>query len=411
MTKRQAVPPQGLTRKQVSRAKREARIQRAVLIGTILVAVTVVGLVGYAILNTTVLEPRKTIASVGDDKISVADYQNRVLFEYFLYSIQPFNQQQFNPFTVLDQMVEELVVQRRAAEMGISVSDADVTKELQLLVGYDAGEPEPTSTPFPTIARSDATSTATATYVFTLTPSPTATLAPGVTPTEVTPTTTVTATPRVSPTPTQTVTPGPTSTPITEADYEERINQFLEQGAQAVGLPVAVMQELWRERTYNDLIRRRVSETVNYDIAQTKTLIHAAHILVATKEEADAILDRIASGESFETLAAELSLDSSNSYKGGDLGWFGAGRMVPEFEDAAFAVPVGEISPPVQTQFGWHLIKTYDKAEEPTNLFDQESQRQSELTAMIAQWRSEENVVIDENYPTYAPTLPQLQGQ
>jgi parvulin-like peptidyl-prolyl isomerase len=171
------------------------------------------------------------------------------------------------------------------------------------------------------------------------------------------------------------------------------------------------MQKLWRERTYNDLIRRQVSESVTYDIAQTKTLIHAAHILVATKEEADAALDRIAAGEDFETLAAELSLDTSNSYKGGDLGWFGSGQMVADFENAAFAVPVGEISPPVQTQFGWHLIKVYDKVDEPTNVFDQETQRQSELTAMIAQWRSEETVVIDDTYPNYAPTLPQLQGQ
>ena len=163
MAKRQASPPPGLTRKQHSRAKREERRQRAVVIGIIVVAVIVVGLVGYAILSTTVLEPRKTIASVENDKISVSDYQNRVLFEYYLYSLQPFNQQQFNPYTVMDQMVEELVVQDQAAKMDISVNDDEVTKQIQLLVGYDAGEPEPTSTPFPTIARSDATSTATST--------------------------------------------------------------------------------------------------------------------------------------------------------------------------------------------------------------------------------------------------------
>lgn len=90
--------------------------------------------------------------------------------------------------------------------------------------------------------------------------------------------------------------------------------------------------------------------------------IRASHILVETEEEAKDLLNDIKSGKiDFETAAAQKSLCPSGSV-GGDLGFFGKGMMVKPFEDAAFSLGVGELSQPVQTQFGWHLIKLTDKA-------------------------------------------------
>lgn len=90
------------------------------------------------------------------------------------------------------------------------------------------------------------------------------------------------------------------------------------------------------------------------------TTVRAGHILVNTKQEADLIKSKIDNGESFETLAKKYSKCPSGQ-QGGDLGYFERGQMVQPFEDAAFSLPVGKVSEPVQTQFGWHLIKVYDK--------------------------------------------------
>lgn len=90
------------------------------------------------------------------------------------------------------------------------------------------------------------------------------------------------------------------------------------------------------------------------------TRVRAAHILVDTKEEADTIKYRIDNGEGFTTMAKKYSKCPS-SKEGGDLGYFERGQMVKEFEDVAFNLPIGKVSNPVHTQFGWHLIKVYDK--------------------------------------------------
>jgi len=84
--------------------------------------------------------------------------------------------------------------------------------------------------------------------------------------------------------------------------------------------------------------------------------LHARHILVETKDEALAIIADLEAGADFAELAQEKSIGPS-APNGGDLGFFARGRMVKEFEDAAFLLDVGGISPPVQTQFGWHVIK------------------------------------------------------
>ena len=84
--------------------------------------------------------------------------------------------------------------------------------------------------------------------------------------------------------------------------------------------------------------------------------IGAKHILVATKEEAEEILAKLNEGAEFDALAQEFSTCPSGK-TGGDLGEFGHGQMVKPFEDAAFALEVGEVSEPVETQFGWHIIQ------------------------------------------------------
>jgi len=85
--------------------------------------------------------------------------------------------------------------------------------------------------------------------------------------------------------------------------------------------------------------------------------VRVSHILVSSKEAAEEILAQIKKGEDFASLAKEYSTDPGSKTKGGDLGYFALGRMVPEFEEAAFSLKVGEVSDPVKTNYGYHILK------------------------------------------------------
>lgn len=99
--------------------------------------------------------------------------------------------------------------------------------------------------------------------------------------------------------------------------------------------------------------------------------VHARHILVKTREEAEAVIAELDGGKDFSELAKEKSTGPSGP-AGGDLGYFQAGQMVPEFEAAAFALEVGGYSrEPVETQFGWHVIKVEDKRAAQPQSFDE----------------------------------------
>ncbi len=98
----------------------------------------------------------------------------------------------------------------------------------------------------------------------------------------------------------------------------------------------------------------------NKDKLKTGEQVRASHILVKTEKEAQDILAQIKNGGNFEQLAAKYSIDAAKA-KGGDLGWFSRGSMIPDFEKVAFAMKEGEISGVVKTQFGYHIIKLTGK--------------------------------------------------
>jgi peptidyl-prolyl cis-trans isomerase C len=99
--------------------------------------------------------------------------------------------------------------------------------------------------------------------------------------------------------------------------------------------------------------------------------VRARHILVKTKEEADKAEARLKKGEDFAKLAEEISQDPGSAKEGGELGFFGENQMVPEFAKVAFAQKPGQISAPVKTQFGWHIIQTEEKRNKPVPTLDQ----------------------------------------
>jgi len=143
------------------------------------------------------------------------------------------------------------------------------------------------------------------------------------------------------------------------------------------------MEMLKKQQLYVSLMKKDIIDAVKVTPEEVKAAyekdkakyatseeIQASHILVDTEDEAKKIKEQLDKGADFATLAKEKSKCPS-APRGGDLGSFGRGRMVPEFEKAAFALKVGEISAPVKTQFGWHIIKVTGTKPAKTKEFDE----------------------------------------
>ncbi len=128
---------------------------------------------------------------------------------------------------------------------------------------------------------------------------------------------------------------------------------------------------------------------IKEEYEKQKEEVHAAHILVETKEQADAIYQQLKSGADFTQLAKEKSIDPSAKNNGGDLGFFSRGKMIPEFQDVAFKLKPGEISRPVQTQYGWHVIKLMEKRNTVQPPFEQ---AQKTIQARLDQTKREARV-------------------
>lgn len=152
------------------------------------------------------------------------------------------------------------------------------------------------------------------------------------------------------------------------------LDQLIQQSvlAQTAGeeLPVRVRISLENERrallaasVVDDILQGAVTEEALQEAyneafanAEPAREWNASHILVETEEEAVGLIERLEAGEEFADLAKEASSDSSAA-SGGELGWFASGMMVPDFEAAVVSLEVGAVSAPVQTQFGWHVVK------------------------------------------------------
>ncbi len=107
------------------------------------------------------------------------------------------------------------------------------------------------------------------------------------------------------------------------------------------------------------------------DTLSQKEQVRASHILVETEEKAKEVKEKLLAGGDFAEIAKEYSQDINNKDLGGDLGFFSRGEMLPTFENAAFALEIGEISDPVQTDYGFHIIKVEEKKEEKEANFEE----------------------------------------
>jgi parvulin-like peptidyl-prolyl isomerase len=424
------------SKKHLARIERERTQTRYITIGAVATLVIVVGLLAYGVINNYVLKPYRTVAVVNEEKISLAEFQDQARlaryslinqYEQYLQFAELFGgdeqtsaqlqsmlasiSAQLEPATlgqgVLEQMVQDILVQQEAERRGITVTDEEVDLYFEEGFGYyPNGTPTPvpttyiapTSTMNPTqlaLVPPTATPTITPTPVVTVTvePSPTATLAP-----TVTPDLTATAAP--------TSTPQPTATPLTEEGFNQQLEEYYTNFEENV----FVTQDVLREAIRRQLLREKVKKAIldEQNVSRDQEHLWARHILVATVEEAQAVLDRLSAGENFADLAKELSTDTGSGANGGDLGWFGPGTMVTEFEEAAFALEVTEISAPVQTTYGYHIIQLIGR--ETRTLTDAEYDTYAERVFQdwLTETRTNSEVEIFDNWSEDVPEEPAL---
>lgn len=314
MAKKKAAP--GVTKKHFARAERERRQSRWILTGTIVIAILAIGLIGYGLANEKIIKPNQPVAVVNGEEIGIKDFKGRLRL-----LIGNKEERATNAGQIVNSMISDVLVRQEAEKRGIVVSEDDVDNAIYKLFGY---YPDGTPTPIPT---------------GTLDPA----VAAVVTQTEEAPST-----------------PLPTATPYTkdkfEQDYEKYMDHLAENGINEADLRSYFKAALYKEK----LIDRIRAEVPNIE-----DQVSARHILVAEKETAEEILGRLKEGDDWEELAAEYSEDEYSKDRGGDLGWFTYGMLVPEFADVAFNTPIDEISDPVETSYGWHLIQVLEHEERP----------------------------------------------
>lgn len=432
-----------VSRKQQNRVSREHNQRRMITIATITVAVLVVLVLGYGALDTLVLQKNKPVASVDGEKISLADFQARARYDRYqiiqnTYSLQQYQQmfsfdqtysdyfaQQIstnvnllqNPSVLGDQVIEELindiVIAKQAEKLGITVTDEEVEIALQEAFGYYANgtpTPAPTDAPYATATLTSQqmtlvppTPTASPTAAATAEPTGTAETATATATLEA-PTATPTASTDANATPTEEPTPFPTATPYTLEGYQGAYKDYVATLETEAQFTEAQFREIFRSRLLYDKVLAEVTKDVDPNV----DYIWARHILVATVEEADSIYEQLMSGDDFTKLATEFSTDESNKNNGGDLGWFDSSTMVEEFSNAAFALKnIGDISQPIQTTFGWHIIQLLGKEQRPATADQIDQLKQTKFTEWLNAAKAEVKIEKFDNWSDKVPTIPE----
>lgn len=427
--------PTIVNKKHVAHAEVVRRQSTIITYTVVALVAVVVLLVGYAILDSLVLIQYRTVASVNGETISMAQFQGRVRItranlvnqfnQYYQFAqmfgsqdpmndpnwgstLTQINYQLSDPIglgqNTLDDMVDDLLIRQEAKKRGITVSAEEVEATIQEQFGYYAnGTPTtvPTDAPVftPTANSTQAafikptrTATSTATPEQTFTPSPT-----------IPPTTEPTAT--LVPTTGPTETPLPTETPQTIQGYQTQMAETMK----SMGSQSGLKEEDYRSSVESYLYRQKLTEELSKDLEPMQEKVWAQHILVATEEEAKAIKEKLAAGTEWYDLAAELSTDTTNKDMGGDLGWFARGAMVAEFENAAFGLEVGATSEPVQTQFGWHIIRVLGHDSLPVDNQTFESMKQEALSNWLIEQRVNAKIEKFNIWEDHVPTEPSLQ--
>ena len=225
---------------------------------------------------------------------------------------------------------------------------------------------------------------------------------------EATATPTETAAPTVTFTPTLSgsPTPEPTSTPYTEELYKENLNQFFASYAK-----YGLTNESFREMMRVQLLREKLYDQVTKDLPPSEEQLWVRHILVENEVDAVSIIESLKKGADFGEVASKKSIDPGSASKGGDLGWMGHHTMVEPFTEAAYALKVGEISQPVKTQYGYHVIQVIAREVRPLDAQAYQSFKDAAFDDFLKKLKEDDGVVTyDDTWKPAVPTEPSIQS-
>ncbi len=420
--------PKTASKKHIARLERERRQTRIIKIVAILIVAAVVLILGYGYLDINVLQKLQPVAEVNGEKITTKEFQARVQLQRNQLVNQYVQYQQYQQMfgmdvsaqleqiqmsldiptsvgqQVMDAMIEEAIIRQEAERRGISVSAEEVEAFRQEQFRYfPNGTLTPTITPtsvdivYPTLSAEQM-------ELVTVTPVPTATPLPISSPVG-TATPDLSATPTVESTPAPTSTPLPTATPYTlegyQGQYATAMASFME-----IGLTQAQYEQLFE----TDLLRKKLFEVVTADMSREEEQVWARHILVSDEESAKAVIERLDKGEDFAKVAQDVSEDPGSASVGGDLGWFGKGQMIAEFETAAYALEPGQVSEPVQSSFGWHIIQLIGRTTLPMAADGYAQARETAFNDFLTKSREDAEVTIHEYWTERVPTTPGLES-
>jgi parvulin-like peptidyl-prolyl isomerase len=421
----------------LSRREKDSLMRRALIAGASFVAAIIAFILIYAYLNEYVLQARATVARIGSTNIRAnafatelgTELAHRVHFTRQVQLVLPKliaegvddpatlsnaasrllaqqeQQLQFLPSYTLEQMIEAVIIRQEAENRGYTYTDTereeattaylDALSEDQVRNQILSAKPPPAPEVVEAVTaaedirqsdvllmRAELNAAATATAVATaLPPTPTPTVA--------------------SATPTPVV---PTPTPALDA----RVEAYL--------TGTGMTQEVFAERVQIAWWRQQLEQEAIDAVPTSSPQVRAQHILVSNEDDAALALERLEAGENFAELAAEMSLDPGSKENGGDLGWFPKGVMTPTFELAAFELEPGQISKPIQSPFGFHIILVLEKADdvpvEANALAQLRLRAFSQLLADIKQELGVERKLTHEHVAwaqRHMPTLPELQ--
>jgi peptidyl-prolyl cis-trans isomerase D len=290
--------------------------------------------------------------------------------------------------SVLEDMVNEVLVRQEAAKMGIKVSAEEVETAFEEAFHYYAkGTPSPVSTyaPVATLTLSSLQATLQVKPAGVGTP-----FQP--------------AAPTASPTPALVV-PVMTPTPYTFQAYQNVLKTQVASFS-SINFSEADMRKLVESK----LLRKKMMAKVLAGQKAESDQVWARHILLKDEATAADVTQRLRNGENWYNLASNYSIDKGTKDQGGDLGWFGKGKMVVEFENAAFALNVGEMSGPVKSQFGYHIIQILGHEKRPLPAADMDQFFYEQFQNWVLQLRASHNQEVElfTTWRTAVPTEPNL---
>lgn len=419
--------PRNLNKKHLARVERERIARRNLLIGSAILAALIVAIILYGIYATLILPPSLPVAKVANDTISTKAFQDRVRFERnnlvnqyinlyeYVMSLQD-NPEMANYFKdnlrqikaqlepdiiaeqTLGKMIQDILIRQEAARRGITVSEEEITNRIQEDFGYSESGPTSTPTLFPTLGPTSTKSVIQMTLIpdYTNTPSPTP---------QFTATATLTATPTLIPSPSSVPSITPTATPFTLEMFNIRYQETLKRFEEDIQFEEQQLRELFK----TDILRKKIFAEMTAELPITQEKMWARHILAADEETAKKVAEELKSNPDWNAMAAKYSTDPGSKDSGGDLGWFGKGTMVPEFEDAAFALSIGETSAPVKTQYGWHIIQALGHETRPVSAYEFQQIGEKAFSDFIEKLKQETSIeTYDDVIKANVPTLPAI---